>query len=440
MFSLLRIISLIFASFRAIWYFFEAAFDSIFKALHYRTGRTGEALVKSSTPTLTLELQSYHESEEHSVFNEPEPRSRSQNVIFRAHGRVWWVRVTFQGTIYHLSEAGNDGKKKKSERRKEFQEFVKSINYHPLPLLDDTVTEVILTLSPERPCLIEVHSESHNERNVFINHATHFDCEIREDPLRVIYPLISEFTTFEAIDVSSVEIKSEIADDRVFRVRLHHRGEQDYIYKTVDRPFYRTSDTEAIRKELKNLDYFRNAPHIVQPAGIVVSPNPYTTLPQDDKPLVITGILLEYYSGGSLRQILSESRLQDYDWQQWPFQVGTALSLLHDAKQTHMDVKLSNVVCDEKGNVFLIDISGIGGVTYDWLAPEMRREAPDESFEARQLNDTWAYGKLLLEIASHAGCHPFAMQMQNIAEELMREDPHSRMSVSDAVIQLRQFK
>ena len=211
--------------------------------------------VKSSTST---RITSYHESEEHTLFNEPEPRSRSQKLIFRAHGCVWWIRVTFQGTIYHLSEAGNAGKKKKSERRKEFQEFVKSINYHQLPLLDEIVTEVILTLSPERRCLLETHSESYNERNLFINHATHFDCDIREDPSRVIYSLLSEFTTFEAIDVSSVEIKSEIADERVFRVRLRHRGEQDYIYKKVDRPFYRTSDTEAIPKELESTSEMRS--------------------------------------------------------------------------------------------------------------------------------------------------------------------------------------
>ena len=70
----------------------------------------------------------------------------------------------------------------------------------------------------------------------------------------------------------------------------------------------------------------------------------------------------------------------------------------------------------------------------------MRREAPDESFRAHQLNDTWAYGTLIHEIVSYIGCHPFAMQMKSIAEELMREDPHSRMSLSNAVIYLRQFK
>jgi serine/threonine protein kinase len=392
----------------------------------------------SGLPISTLELGSYHESEEHAVWNEPEPRSRSQNLKFRAHGCVWWVRVTFSGTVYHLSNAGN-ARKKKPERRKEFQEFVKSINYYPLPLLNDTVTEVILTLRSERLCLIKVQSGSHNEHNVFINHATHFDCEVREEPLRVIYPLLSEFPTFKAIDISRVENKTEIADDRVFRVRLRDSGEQEYIYKTVDRPFYKKADTEAIRKELENLEYFRNAQHIVQSAGVVVSPNPYMTSRQDDKPLVITGILLEYYCGGSLEQILSEHRLKDYGWQRWPLQVGAALSLLHDAKRTHMDVKLSNVVCDEKANAFLIDISGIGGVTYSWLAPEMRCEAPDESFRARQLNDTWAYGKMLHELASYASGQPFATQMQYIAGKLMSDDPYSRMSLSVAVTQLRQF-
>lgn len=392
----------------------------------------------SGLPISTLELESYHESEEHAVWNEPEPRSRSQNLKFRAQGCVWWVRVTFSGTIYHLSNAGNAGKKRKIERRKEFEEFVKSINYHPLPLLDDTVTQVILTLSSERLCLVEARSESHNKHNIFINHATHFDYEIREDPLRVIYPLLSEFPTLKAIDVSSVKNEIEIADGRVFRVRLCDGGEQEYVYKTVDRPFYRISDTETIRKELENLEYFNNARHIVQSAGVVVSPNPYMTLGQDGKPLVITGILLEYYCGGSLEQIFSEHRLKDYDWQKWPFQIGSALILLHDAKRTHMDVKLSNVVCDEEGNAFLIDISGIGGVTYSWLAPEMRCETPDESFRARLLNDTWAYGKVLHEIASRVGCHPFATQMQSIAGKLMSDDPYSRMSLSVAIVQLRQ--
>ena len=36
-----------------------------------------------------------NESAEHGMFTEPEFQSRSQNLKFRAHGCVWWVRVTF---------------------------------------------------------------------------------------------------------------------------------------------------------------------------------------------------------------------------------------------------------------------------------------------------------------------------------------------------------
>lgn len=310
----------------------------------------------------SLELESYHESTDHLAEDEAEPRSRSQTLKFRANGCVWCVRVTFLGTINHLSKDGRDAEKEISERHKEFETFVKSINYHPLPLLDDTVTEMVLKLSPERPRPIEVHSESHDEYNVFSEHAKDLDCEICEDPLRVIHPLRAEFPGFKAIDVSSVEDKMVIAIG-VYRVRLRHGRDQQFIYKTVDRPFYTEADTSTFRKELENLEYFRKAQHVAQTVGVVVSPNPYTASPRDGEPLVITGILLEFYSGGSLKQILSENRLKEYDWQRWPLQIGAALSLLHDAKRTHMDVKLSNVVCDAKGDVFLIDISGIGGFT-----------------------------------------------------------------------------
>jgi hypothetical protein len=68
----------------------------------------------------------------------------------------------------------------------------------------------------------------------------------------------------------------------------------------------------------------------------------------------------------------------------------------------------------------------------------MKCEAPDESFQACVLNDTWAYGKVLHEIASHAGCHPYATRVQDVAGKLMSEDPGSRMHLSAAIVQLRQ--
>lgn len=72
------------------------------------------------------------------------------------------------------------------------------------------------------------------------------------------------------------------------------------------------------------------------------------------------------------------------------------------AKKPHMDLKLSNIVLDKDGIAVLNDISGVGGITHGWLAPEIRDEISpfDLPFQTRRPNDIWAYGKVLKEIAS----------------------------------------
>ncbi|OJD16931.1 hypothetical protein AJ78_02968 [Emergomyces pasteurianus Ep9510] len=57
-------------------------------------------------------------------------------------------------------------------------------------------------------------------------------------------------------------------------------------------------DTEVIRKELENLKLFRNVLNIVQAVGIAASTNPYITSSTKDQPPIVTGIVLEYCSGG----------------------------------------------------------------------------------------------------------------------------------------------
>lgn len=90
--------------------------------------------------------------------------------------------------------------------------------------------------------------------------------------------------------------------------------------------------------------------------------------------MVINSILLDYYGGGSLQNVMDEQRVKECNWERWAVQIGNALHTLHSAEKTYMDLKLSNVVLDNDGNTVLIDISGIGGVTYEWLAPEIRDE------------------------------------------------------------------
>lgn len=122
---------------------------------------------------------------------------------------------------------------------------------------------------------------------------------IREDPSRVIYPLCDEFPSLRKFKITELFKRTEITDG-VFHV-IDVNDETPYILKVVNRPLYQPRDTEVIRTELKNLEYFRGEPNIVQPAGVAVITNPYATSNATEQPLVISGILLIFYPGGSLQ-------------------------------------------------------------------------------------------------------------------------------------------
>lgn len=155
--------------------------------------------------------------------------------------------------------------------------------------------------------------------------------------------------------------------------------------------------------------------------------------------MVVNGILLEYYSGGSLQRVLNEKRIGEYDWERWAVQIGDALDILHRAKKTHMDLKPSNVVLDDDGNAVLIDISGIGGVTHEWRAPEIRGEISpfDLPFQTRRWNDIWAYGKILSDIASNAENTPFARTLRLVAGRFTEEIIHNRWNLSEGISWLK---
>ncbi|GBF64776.1 hypothetical protein TMEN_7492 [Trichophyton mentagrophytes] len=191
-----------------------------------------------------------------------------------------------------------------------------------------------------------------------------------------------------------------------------------------------------MRNELENLERFRGVSNIVQVARIAVDIDPYKTSPTGEQ--VVIGTLLQFYSGGSLQRALDDGSISGYHWEKWALQIGTALRLFHAAGRTHMDIKSSNIVLDGKGNAILIDISGIGGTTHEWRAPEIRDEISplDLPFEVRRLNDVWACGKLLSEIASHAGSSPHATILEQVARCLMRDDTMTRIGLSEAMSRL----
>jgi serine/threonine protein kinase len=56
-----------------------------------------------------------------------------------------------------------------------------------------------------------------------------------------------------------------------------------------------------------------------------------------------------------------------------------ALNCLHQKKITHMDLKPENIVMSRNWHAVLIDISGIGGVTVEWLLPELLEASNERS-------------------------------------------------------------
>jgi serine/threonine protein kinase len=247
--------------------------------------------------------------------------------------------------------------------------------------------------------------------------------------------LCDDFPYFRTVRLDDLVDSEEVAND-IYRV-FHKDDGMHYIFKELGYVLYHPIDTSVVRSELTNLGHFRGMPNIVQPAGIVVARNPYMTSPNRDQPLIIRGILLQYYRGGSLKDILSKHQAAGRPWQRWGIQIATALNCLHAAEKTHMDIKPSNIVVDAEGNAVLIDLSGIG-VTYEWRAPETRDIlSPEElPFEDRRLYDTWGYGKLLSEIVEQAVDCPYSEAVKLIAARLMEDDPHKRMTLTEVISRL----
>lgn len=98
---------------------------------------------------------------------------------------------------------------------------------------------------------------------------------VQEDPSRVTYPSCCGFSSFRCVNCAELEEEYEITDG-VHRVFCKTDG-VSYVLKVVNRPLYYPHDSEVIRKEIENLELFKGFPGIVQPAGIAVSPNPYST-------------------------------------------------------------------------------------------------------------------------------------------------------------------
>lgn len=372
--------------------------------------------------------------------NAVQPRKRWLKLILRFSRSQWHLKVAFHGTI---QDDRHPIFGKKLKRRNDLQDLCRCIDFRQIRLLDDTVTEVILSLgldpnaqSVKLPCIGQPDMDSE-----YVSVVGQLCVRTLEDPLRIRFPVYDSDSGIPTRELFEIRDKEELNGHSVYKIRL--QGDETlYVYKEVERPHYVPPDTEVLQQELRNLEIFRgNTTGIVQLVAAVVSPNPYqTTQPgKESGSKVLRGIILEYHPNGTLQQTLKSLKPEtNRRWGQWALQIASALAEMHQHGLAHMDLKPANVVISADSDAVLIDVSGIGGVTRQWLCPEMlgKEDPLTRSIEERQQNDIWALGRILLTMADacRAAGGDEEQLLRRVGQAATRPGP--RIPLGDAITAL----
>ncbi|RHZ55097.1 hypothetical protein CDV55_105473 [Aspergillus turcosus] len=343
----------------------------------------------------------YTEDEGYLCNGSPEPTKRSEDVQLWHNRLRWRVKVTFKGCN------GITSRKNKAKRRASLEALIFLIDFDSIPLINDTVTELII-----------------EEKNI-----------LSRDPLLPLKPrrfLLLEVTQSPRSIVPGRTPCKETTPEFSGCVYLIRSDGSLYVYKTIERPFYRPYDSTTFEPELNILLQLQGCSNIAQLKYLVVSPSPYLTDVDASEVGVICGMLLEFYPCGTLEDVIEQRDGRESSWRLWPKQIATALLALHGRGITHMDLAPRNVVLNEDNEAVLIDI-GVG-FTHELLAPEIRLELDPLGlpFETRCLQDVWSFGKLLLQL-SNLDTEGFGNYLGFLGEQLSKEDPGSRMTLLEAV-------
>ncbi|KIH94804.1 protein kinase domain-containing protein [Sporothrix brasiliensis 5110] len=341
------------------------------------------------------------------------------------------------------------------ERVVALKELCHAIDFGTLDLLDDTLTEVFIHV--EDPCQdsggCPFVYRSLPDGNPFNPDDAAVVVETCEDPTRFLFPVLNGNTatttstrpTTRRVTWDHLQVVEDSLALATHTVRLFGE-EQLYVLKSIDRGIYIPQDTPALESELHVLERVGGRDHIARLVAVVVSENPYSSTPtrttdtvdtvdttdlvngasQTTHYTVLRGLLLEYYPGGTLETVLKTKSDTERPWVRWASQLCTAVAAMHVHNFTHMDIKTSNMVIDDKDNLVLIDVGGAGGYTRGWLSPHMESlekhgEPLDAPLADRKENDMWAVGKTLLLMATGDEKHGQAVQAE--ARKFMADPP-----------------
>ncbi|KAF2761255.1 kinase-like protein [Pseudovirgaria hyperparasitica] len=359
-----------------------------------------------------------------------EPRRRRLPIIAHSSHMQWHIAITFEGSLHsdRISRANI------TQRREDFEDLCSCLDFENLQLLDDTVTELLIKrkddttppyydedeiVVPKRSLPLRKKPLAESEY-----HSVSADLRlyVREDPFRVRFPPLDCTTGVPTVEYSRITTIRELSAG-VHEVRITgHAG--SYVFKEVDRPLYNPRDSAVLDQELENLEKFRGVENVAQLIAAIVSSNPYQTSQASKTDshketdftktvdihdsVFLRGILLEYYPNGTLEEMLKNAQNASLSvarpWLKWAFQIANALACLHGRGVAHMDIKPSNILISATDDAVITDVSGVGGVTREWLAPEMldMLDPLSESMGSRMRNDIWALGSLLLQMANAA--------------------------------------
>ncbi|KAF2805243.1 kinase-like protein [Mytilinidion resinicola] len=388
-----------------------------------------------------------------------EPRRRRLRIIARSSPSQWHIAITFEGSL-HPDRIARVNRK---QRRQDLEDLCSCLDLNHLQLLDDTVTELLIKREHDTTPPYYENDIAFPDLNLPLRKMPRTDSEyhsivahlqlcVREDPFRVQFPLVDCATGIPTEEYSKITKIRELSAG-VHEVRITGCDTKPYIYKEVDRPFYTPRDSAVLDQELLNLEKFRGVKNVTQLVAAIISSNPYQTAQASEvdsrKETEVTkamslhnsvfsrGILLEYYSNGTLEEMLKNAQDASLSvarpWLKWAFQIANALACLHGQGVAHIDIKPSNILISASDDAVLTDVSGVGGVTREWLAPEMLDvlDPLSERMGSRMRNDVWALGRLLIQMAN-ASCIG-KKQLNCIGVSATMEDPSLRPSAQSLV-------
>jgi hypothetical protein len=401
-----------------------------------------------------------------------EPRKRSHHLIASSAQSQWHITVTFEGSLHPDRIARADFK----TRRQDLQNLCLCLDFDGIQLVDNTVTELLIKREHDNTPPAYENDATSPEGILPLKSTPHADSEyllvlsqlrlcVREDPFRKHFPTLDcnpSTATKEFSDITKIRPLGA----GVYEVYVDNSKDR-YVYKEVDNPIYQPRDSQVLNQELRNLELFHGTKGIVQLVAAIISHNPYHTynetydsdqsnqsnetnqadhIAKSTPSTVLRGILLEYHPNGTLADALrsvQETPQLPGTWQRWAQQIAEALARIHEREVTHMDLKPSNILINSESNALLSDVSGVGGVTRDYLAPEMldTQDPLAESKETRVCNDIWALGKIFMEMGDASSNDIEKQRLKTVAQYATADDPTLRPTLHEiiSILSRRQF-